>query len=113
MKHQSHLIPYDTVANNKNWFEYVVNTNAPESSTFRCKLCYKYYDKFGLEARYKNALAYPEGTLKFQKHTNKQIISEHSNCPGHTTIVQILQRQHVKRLGSLSFNISSCIWCIF
>lgn len=97
MKHQSSLIPYDAVEKNKHWFEYVLNSANPERSTYRCKLCYRYYDKFGLEQRYKNALAFPEGTLKFQKHTNKQILSEHSSSPGHKTIVQILQNQHAKR----------------
>lgn len=74
-----------------------MNTTSPKESTYRCKLCHSYYDKFGLEQRFKNALAFTNGTLRSQKHANKQTIAEHSNSPGHKTIVQILKNQCAKR----------------
>lgn len=95
--HQSQLIPIEEVEKNKHWFEYIHNKNHPEHSTYRCRLCNQNYDKLNLEPRYKNALAYPEGTLKFTKRENKQIISEHANIPGHMNIIQLMQRKYAKR----------------
>lgn len=84
---------------NKEWFEYMRNERYPQHSMYRCRLCTKYYDSFGLDSRYKNAIAYPEGTLKFKKYENKDIISKHANIPGHKAIVQQLQQKSEKRLS--------------
>lgn len=65
---------------------------------YRCRLYLKYYDQFNLESRYKNALAFPEGTLKFKKHGNKEITAQHENIPGHNNILQILHKRSEKKL---------------
>lgn len=96
-KHQSKLIPYQAVEDNKVWFEYLFNPNEPSMSRYRCRLCFKFYDKFNLEKRYKNALAMKEGILKQDKSDNKEIISKHSKIPGHQMILERLQRIDSKR----------------
>lgn len=53
-------IPSDVVNENNVLFEYLLNEADPQHSTYRCHLCYKYYDKFNFPSRYKNALAYIE-----------------------------------------------------
>lgn len=99
-KYQKDIIPVDEVEKHKVWFEYLFNEKQPASSTFRCRLCTKYYDAFGLQQRYKSVLANEKGTLKKYKHDNKKAIAEHANNPGHTTVIQTLQDQSAKRLFS-------------
>lgn len=101
--HQKILIPVDEVKKHKVWFEYLFNAAEPATSTYRCRLCYKYYDEFGLEGRYKSALANVGGTLKKYKADNKKSIAEHGNSPGHTAVVQILQERSAKRFFSSTF----------
>lgn len=89
--HQAHLIPVDEVKKHNIWFEYLFNASKPVESTYRCRLCMKYYDKFGLEGRYRSALADEKGTLKKYKFDNKRSIAEHANIPGHKAVIQLLQ----------------------
>lgn len=96
--HQSKLIPVDEVEKHKIWFEYLFNEAEPEKSTYRCRLCFKYYDKFGLQKQHKNALADENGALRKYKYDNKKCIAEHANIPGHKAIVQTLQEKSHKRL---------------
>lgn len=81
----------------KVWFEYVFNKAEPAKSTFRCRLCSKHYDEFGLQKKYKSALADEKGTLKKYKADNKKAMAEHANIPGHQAVVQILQDRGAKR----------------
>lgn len=97
-KHQSNLIPTNIIRDNKQWFEYLFNEIDPKKSTYRCRLCFEHYDKFSLEKRYKNSLAYKEGTLKSDKSENMKTIRDHANTPGHKTIIQILEQQSAKKL---------------
>lgn len=87
---------------NKVWFEYLFNEADPQHSTYRCRLCHKYYDRLNLPPRYKNALAFEKGTLKDAKTDNKKAIAEHANIPGHKSIVEILQKASAKRLFIIS-----------
>lgn len=96
--HQSDLIPTEEVEKNKIWFEYLFNSAEPKKSTFRCRICYKYYDNLKLEQRYKSGLAYETGTLRAQKSKNKIAIAEHAKNTGHLTIIQILEQKNAKRL---------------
>lgn len=95
--HQHGIMPIEEIVKHKNWFEYVFNEASPSRSTFRCRLCFNYYDKFGLENRYKSALANEEGTLKSDKYENKKAIREHATIPGHQTVIQVLQEKNAKR----------------
>lgn len=91
------MIPVDEVVKHKVWFEYLFNEEEPVKSTYRCRLCFKYFDKFGLQKQYKNAFADEKGTLKKYKADNKKFIAAHGNIPGHQAIVQILQEKSFKR----------------
>lgn len=82
---------------NKVWIEYLFNEAEPPKSTVRCRLCAKYYDKFNLPPRYKNAFANKDGTLKDTKGRNKEAIAEHAKTPGHNNIIQLLQKASAKR----------------
>lgn len=92
--HQHGIIPVDEVRRHKSWFEYLFNEASPSRSTFRCRLCAKYYDEFNLEKRYKTALAFEDGVLKSDKYENKKALLEHANTHGHKTIIQILQENN-------------------
>lgn len=96
--HQSHLIPLDAVENNKVWFEYQFNSADPKESTYRCRICHKYYDEFKLQSRYKNTFADEKGSLRTLKADNKKAILEHSKSSAHTTIIQMLTERKAKRL---------------
>lgn len=95
--HQKGFIPIEEVEKHKEWFEYLFNDKDPVKSTYRCRLCYKYYDNFGLQKRYKSGFAEEKGTLRTRKNDNKQHIAEHAKTPGHAAIVQTLQAQAAKR----------------
>lgn len=84
--HQKNILPIGTIQKSKNWFEYLYNEEDPGSSHYRCRLCYKYYDKFLLPANSKNALAYEKGTLKSSKETNREAIKNHPNIAGTNNI---------------------------
>lgn len=97
--HQSKLIPVDEVEKHKVWFEYLFNEAEPVKSTYRCRLCYKYFDEFGVQKKYKSALADEKGTLKKYKADNKRSLADHGNIPGHKAVIQILQDRSAKRLN--------------
>lgn len=103
-KYQRQRIPSETVKEHTTWFEYLFNPNNPQQSTYRCRLCNKYYDMYNLPKRYKNAFAYDKGTLKETKNDNKRAIKEHANMPGHQHIIQILQQSSAKRFENLLWN---------
>lgn len=84
------MLPIQTIQNNKVWFEYIQNKEKPNESRFRCRLCYKYYDKFNLAKNHKNALAFENGVLKKTKEENREIIKKHAKLPGHKAIIDKL-----------------------
>lgn len=96
--HQSGLVDIKEVKKHTIWLEYIFNEKEPTKSTFRCRLCYKYYDQFGLQNRYKSSLSNEEGTLKKYKRDNQKSLAEHAKSPGHTAVVQTLQERSSKRL---------------
>lgn len=96
--HQSNLIPIDVVEQNKIWFEYLYNSTSPKDSTYRCRICYKYYDDFELQSRYKTTFADKTGSLRTHKADNKKAINDHAKHISHTTIIQKLEEREAKRL---------------
>lgn len=95
--HQYGIIPVEEVKKHKSWFEYLFSEGNPSRSTFRCRLCSKYYDEFKLDRRYKTALAFEDGVLKSDKYENKKALIEHPNNQGHKIIIQILQEKNSKK----------------
>lgn len=81
----------------KSWFEYLFNGENPQLSTYRCRLCHKYYDEFGLQSNHKPALAEAAGSRRFDKAQNKKRILDHSKTPGHMKIIEILEKKSAKR----------------
>uniref|UniRef100_A0A915KXQ9 Uncharacterized protein n=1 Tax=Romanomermis culicivorax TaxID=13658 RepID=A0A915KXQ9_ROMCU len=57
--HQSGILPYQPIKNNPVWFEYLPNQADPSQSKYRCRLFSRYYDKFGLDNRYRPVLVDP------------------------------------------------------
>lgn len=96
-ENQSHLIPVDIVGISRSWFEYIYNAEYPDKSAYRCRLCHKYYDSFGLENRYKPDLAKEEGTLKKDKKENRKTLVDHAKLQSHLKVVEILQQRSSKR----------------
>lgn len=83
---------------NKAWFEYLPSARNPTESHYRCRLCFANYDKFHLNAQYKNALAYSAGQLKKTLEKNRDVIMEHGRSKSHLSVIEILQKQAQKRL---------------
>lgn len=83
--------------NHKTWFEYLFNEAEPTKSTYRCRLCHKHYDAFGLQKRYKSPFSDEKGTLKKYKSDNKKAIAEHGKTPGHKAVIEILQERSAKK----------------
>lgn len=77
-EHQADLLPVNKISNQyKSWFEYVVNTEKPKESTFRCRLCNKYYDQFHMACNYRNSLCNKEGVLYRTIDENRRKLREH------------------------------------
>lgn len=95
---QRNLIPSFTVSKNKNWFEYLFNSENPVTSRYRCRLCHKYFDAFNLDKRHKSTLASDEGHLNPKLEKNRDIISGHAGSKTHLSIVEILKKGNQKRL---------------
>lgn len=96
-EHQDRLIPIDVVEKSKSWFEYIYNVESPERSTYRCRICHKYYDDFGLSNRYKSPLANTDGTLKSDKSENRRAIQDHPKKHGHLKVIEKLEERNCKR----------------
>lgn len=108
--YQSNLIPLDDFEHNKVWIEYLFNSKEPEKSTYRCRLCYKYFDEIKIRSQYKSGFAEKEGTLKSDKSRNKFAITSHESSPSHKTIVDILQTRKAKRLFFCNDQFFQGIW---
>lgn len=91
-KHQSKLLPVKSIENNKVWFEYLPNSEIPSASTYRCRLCSKYFDKFKLDNRYKPALANPLGIMKKNYDSNREMIVSHAKHTQHLAIISKLEK---------------------
>uniref|UniRef100_A0A915J9F9 DUF4371 domain-containing protein n=1 Tax=Romanomermis culicivorax TaxID=13658 RepID=A0A915J9F9_ROMCU len=96
--HQKSLLPIKTITDNKVWFEYLPNTENPTTSTYRCRLCSKYFNKLGMDARYKPLLANPDGVLRADYHWNWQIIKDHAQSKPHQNIIAKLEQAAVEVL---------------
>lgn len=98
-KYQSRILPVSVIEKNaKNWFEYLFNAEKPSESRYRCRLCYKYYDKFNLPKNTKTAVAKGEGTLQSTYEKNRVMIIEHAGTKTHYAVVQTLQKANEKTL---------------
>lgn len=96
-ENQKGLIPFNVVEKSKSWFEYLYNAEHPERSTYRCRICYNNYDKFGFANKYKSPLANEEGTLKSDKAENRKAIQEHPKKHSHLKVIEMLEQQSRKR----------------
>lgn len=70
-----------------------------------CRICYKYFDKYGPSQNYFPAVAKKEGVLKTSYERNRAMISEHSKGIAHTTIIQKLQKTKERNLDKEFENI--------
>lgn len=95
--HQAQSIPIDVVEKSKSWFEYIWNADFPERSAYRCRLCHKYWESFGLQSNHKPAVARVEGTWKRDKPENRRVIQEHPKSVGHLKVIEILEQRSIKR----------------
>lgn len=105
--HQSQIIPIDAVEKSKSWFEYLFNEKSPKESTYRCRICHKYYDEFRLQSNHKTGLAETKGMRKTDKAQNKRNILDHPSKPGHMKVIELLEKRTVKRLTS---NVLNCFF---
>ena len=94
-RHQSDIIYGPGVASFKNWFEYVFNPVEPEKSTYRCRLCMKYFDLFVEKDQYRSALADPEGILRETKKKNGAALREHNISKGHLKVIEKLKERQM------------------
>lgn len=96
-KHQKHLLPLTTIKRNKKWFQYIYNENSPKDSRYRCRICFNYYDAFGLPKHSKSALANEEGQLRSDKDKNWETISKHATTAGyyHHKILTLIKSVYV------------------
>jgi len=97
-QHQGAIFPFTNVKENKHWFEYLFNAENPRLSTYRCRLCHKYFDKLKLDSRYKSALAQPEGVLKKSYDSNREMIMNHARQSQHQLIIEKLQSEAINTL---------------
>lgn len=103
-EHQKDLLPAEKIKNQVDlrvWFIYYFNENNPKESTYGCRLCRDYYDKFGLALKYKSKLADPKGTLKISKQANSDQINQHPKSPGHLSIIQKLKEAQENKLSKV------------
>ena len=92
-QHQKELLPsWNYLLERKKWFEYLPNQQAPANSTYRCRICSKYYEHFQLQSRYKPGLAMKVGVM-YGKKKNYEAISTHEKSDCHQKIISMLQKR--------------------
>jgi len=91
-QHQLKMLPVKTINDHKHWFAFLPNIADPSSSTYRCRLCFKYFDKFKLEDRFRSVLANEEGIIRKAYKSNHETITEHAKSTQHHLIIQRLQK---------------------
>lgn len=96
-ENQKKLLSTEVIQRYKEWFEYLPSASTPAESRYRCRLCYKYYDKLRLDVRYRNALAVESGVLKDTKEQNNYVLGRHEHT-SHKTVVEMLQKQAQEKL---------------
>jgi len=97
-QHRNRLIPLKTIQDNKVWFECLFNEKEPVKSTYRCRLCHKYFDTFKMDKRYKPSLASETGVLKNDYEKNREMIANHGKQSQHQEIIRKLEVQAVDKL---------------
>ena len=94
-KNISHLLYIPGVSRFASWFEYLFNPVEPEKSTYRCRLCMKYFDLFVEKDQYRSALADPEGILRETKKKNGAALREHNISKGHLKVIEKLKERQM------------------
>ena len=109
-EHQKKILPAEKIKNQMNlrtWFAYYFNPNKPETSTYGCRLCRDYYDKFKLAANYKSSLANPEGTLKTSLKANSNAINDHPKSAAHLNVISKLKELQKDSLPDVMASVQS------
>lgn len=97
--YQGDLLPIPTIQRFKSWFEYIFNSDSPAESTYRCRICHKYYDYLHMDQRYKSSLASDKGILRKSKKKNIDELTKHGlHNRAHIEIINILTSKKKKLL---------------
>jgi len=90
-RYQKAIMPIKTIENNRLWFEYLPDRADPTQSKYRCRLCSRHFSKFGIDQRFKSALAEQAGVLHKDYKSNWQAITDHGRHKQHLAIIARLE----------------------
>ena len=88
--YQPKLLPIDEIKKARSWFEYLPATPLYESK-YRCWICQKYSDYFGVRKQNKPDLAADEGILRAKMQQNRDVIRGHGESTVHQEILSRLK----------------------
>ncbi len=91
-KHQSSIINVEWLSDKKVWVEYLYNTDDPEHSKFRCRLCYKHWNRVVGQTN-KPDLAKEQGKIWNTKNVARDTLRDHPQTGAHRTIVEALKKE--------------------
>ncbi|CAG7815274.1 unnamed protein product [Allacma fusca] len=100
-KYQQNIMPYITLIKRdefRQWFEYLPNEK-PEESRYRCRLCYKYMQTYGIPRSNWGPVESERGQLKRTECDNRNVINSHGKKKSHLEIMKRLQIEGNPEVG--------------
>lgn len=93
--YQNHLISKDTVnrPDVRTWFGYIYYEKNPESSRYRCRLCYQYGSELYKVAQQIPNIATKDGDLNNSYKKNNEKIRKHSTSVMHKEVIKLKKRK--------------------
>lgn len=100
-KYQELLMPYKLLITHdeyRQWFEYLPN-EIPQLSRYRCRLCYRYLQKFLIPRGRWGPVESEQGVLRRSAFENATVISKHPLKKSHAEVIRRLQKENNPDLG--------------
>ena len=91
--------PKKAKQNIRPWFVFQKGSESlPVTSSYKCRLCEKYYDTMFLHPRLKPKIATKYGQMRSNKWDNKKKILNHANSLAHRMVIQGLKKREEAKL---------------
>jgi hypothetical protein len=94
-------MPLKTFRESKDWIQLLVNDANVKDSRYRCKHCFEYASRAGINKNHLSSLATKEGVLHESYKKNQVEISKHASKPGHQQVMTYINTKNTNFFKSL------------
>ena len=99
---QKDILDVNDVLKHSSWFQYNLNKDHPEESTYNCFYCNKYSEEYRIPTP--NRLSMNEGRIEDSKEKNARVLQRHSTLSTHISVMQTYEEEIRSDMAKLISN---------